>query len=165
MKIVYPLNRREQEAVMRSRFNIRLNLFFFSAFAIFTVIIVRLAILQFVEGPDLTKQEMLLRVRDVPMQPMRGDILSAEGVRLAYSTPVQTLYLTLQQSNYHPATESGKGNYKQAVELARQLKLAFDTYGAADKTLTEQDIIDSMDLSFRMNGGFVPRRIKVGFDS
>ena len=162
MKIVYPLNRREQEAVMRSRFNIRLNLFFFSAFAIFTVIIVRLAILQFVEGKDLSKQEMLLRVRDVPMQPMRGDILSAEGVRLAYSTPVQTLYLTLQQSNYHPATESGKGNYKQAVELARQLKLAFDAYGAADKTLTEQDIIDSMDLSFRMNGGFVPRRIKVG---
>lgn len=45
------------EEETKSRFHGRINIFFFSAFLIFCIIIVRLAILQFVEGPELASQE------------------------------------------------------------------------------------------------------------
>ncbi|WP_397334096.1 peptidoglycan D,D-transpeptidase FtsI family protein [Paenibacillus macerans] len=165
MKSVYMDDPREQEAAMQRHFNIRLNMFFFSAFAIFTVIIVRLAILQFVEGPTLSSQESDLRVKDVPMPPMRGSILAAGGEKLAYSTPVQSLYLTLQKSSYSRDSESGKKNYEEAVALARKLKNAFDRYGAPDKAMSEEDILKAMDLNFQTNNGFVPRRIKTELNS
>lgn len=160
MKSAYSDDPREQEASMQRHFNIRLNLFFFSAFAIFTVIIVRLAILQFVEGPTLSQQETSHLVKDVPMPPMRGSIIAAEGEPLAYSTPVQSLYLTLQKNNYDKKTETGKKNYDDAVALAKKLKKVFDTYGDPKRIMSEQEIIDIMDLDFRKNSGFVPRRIK-----
>ncbi|MFD3260314.1 hypothetical protein ACE3MQ_17130 [Paenibacillus lentus] len=47
---MYSGDLRKQEAELQYHFNNRPNLFFFSTFAIFAVIIVRLAILQFVEG-------------------------------------------------------------------------------------------------------------------
>lgn len=160
MKKIYSDDPREQEAALQRHFNIRLNIFFFCAFAIFTVIIVRLAILQFVEGPTLAKQENNLRVRDVPLPPMRGSIIADGGEKLAFSMPVQSLYITLQKSNYDPNTESGKQNYNDAVALAKKLKEAFDKYGEKDKVLTDEEIIEAMDLNYRINSGFVPRRIK-----
>ncbi|WP_068783388.1 peptidoglycan D,D-transpeptidase FtsI family protein [Paenibacillus phocaensis] len=151
---------REQQASMRRHFHIRLNLFFFSAFALFTIIIIRLAIMQFVEGPTLSKEEVKMRVKDVPMPPVRGSILAAGGERLAYSTPIQTLYLTLQKSNYDAATEAGKANLTEAAVLAKELKKVFDTYGDPESRMTEAEILDQMDLDFRRGGGFAPRRIK-----
>lgn len=165
MKSVYMDDPRKQEAAMQRHFNIRLNLFFFSAFAIFTVIIVRLAILQFVEGPTLSRQESNLRVKDVPMPPMRGSILAAGGEKLAYSTPVQSLYLTLQKSSYSQDSESGKKNYGEAVALAQKLKDVFDRYGDPDKAMSKEDILKQMDLNFQTNNGFVPRRIKAELNS
>ncbi|GGG01124.1 peptidoglycan D,D-transpeptidase FtsI family protein [Paenibacillus aceti] len=165
MKKLYITGLNERDKLEPRHSNVRLNLFFFSAFAIFTVIIIRLAIVQFVEGPSLSLVETKLRVRDVPMPPMRGAILAAKGEKLAYSIPVQSLYLTLQKSNYDPSSDSGRQNYEEAVRLARELKQAFDKYGSSDKTMSEQEIIDSMDLGFRINGGFTPRRIKTGLTS
>lgn len=162
MKSVYKDDPREQEAAMQRHFNIRLNLFFFSAFAIFTVIIVRLAILQFVEGPSLSAQESSLRVKDVPMTPIRGSILAAGGEALAYSTPVQSLYITLQK-DYSQSTDRGKQNRPEALVLADQLKEVFDKYGDAEQEpMTLEDIIKAMDLDYRLNNGFTPRRIKIG---
>lgn len=160
MKTIYSDDPREQEAALQRHFNIRLNIFFFCAFAIFTVIIVRLAILQFVEGPTLAKQENNLRVRDVPLPPMRGSIIADGGEKLAYSLPVQSLYLTLQKSNYDQNTETGKQNYNDAIALAKKLKEAFDKYGEKNKAMTEEEIVEAMDLNYRINSGFVPRRIK-----
>lgn len=162
MKRAYSEDQREQEDQMQRHFNIRLNIFFFSAFAIFTVIIVRLAILQFVEGPSLSKQEASMRVKEVPLSPIRGSILADGGEKLAYSIPVQSLYLTLQKNSYNQASEAGKKNYEEAVALAKKLKDVFDKYGSKqEKPLTEEDIIKSMDLNYAMNGGFIPRRIKM----
>ncbi|GIO85775.1 penicillin-binding protein 2 [Paenibacillus faecis] len=160
MKSVYSDDPREQEAAMQRHFNIRLNLFFFSAFAIFTVIIVRLAILQFVEGPTLSKQETAMRIKDVPMPPTRGTIYAAGGEKLAYSTPVQSLYITLQK-NY--SLSSGQKNRPEAMALVDKLKEVFDKYGdpKAEK-MTKEDIIKAMDLEYKKNGGFSPRRIKMG---
>ncbi|MEC0141537.1 penicillin-binding protein 2, partial [Paenibacillus macerans] len=145
---------------MQRHFNIRLNMFFFSAFAIFTVIIVRLAILQFVEGPTLSKQESSLRVKDVPLAPTRGTIYAAGGEKLAYSTPVQSLYITLQK-DYSNTTDKGKKNRPEALALADKLKEVFDKYGKADSKMTKDAIIEAMDLDYRKQNGFSPRRIKM----
>ncbi|WP_110931456.1 peptidoglycan D,D-transpeptidase FtsI family protein [Paenibacillus bouchesdurhonensis] len=161
MKKIYSDDPREQEIELQRHFNIRLNLFFFSAFAIFTVIIVRLAILQFVEGPTLAQQGTGLRVKDVPLPPTRGTIYAAGGEKLAYSTPVQSLYITLQK-DYSKSSTKGKENRPEAIALAEKLKAAFDKYGDPDATpMTLEDIIDAMDLEYRRAGGFAPRRIKI----
>lgn len=166
MKRAYSEDQREQEDQMQRHFNIRLNIFFFSAFAIFTVIIVRLAILQFVEGPSLSKQEASMRVKEVPLSPIRGSILADGGEKLAYSVPVQSLYLTLQKNSYNQNSEAGKKNYDEAVALAKKLKAVFDKYGSKqEQPLTEEDIIKAMDLNYSMNGGFIPRQIKIDLNS
>lgn len=161
MKKVYSDDPREQEIELQRHFNIRLNLFFFSAFAIFTVIIVRLAILQFVEGPTLAQQGTGLRVKDVPLPPTRGTIYAAGGEKLAYSTPVQSLYITLQK-DYSKNSTRGKENRPEAIALAEKLKEAFDKYGDPNGTpMTLDDIVDAMDLEYRRANGFAPRRIKI----
>lgn len=163
VKSAYGEDPREQEIAMQRHFNIRLNIFFFSAFAIFTVIIVRLAILQFVEGPTLSQQESSLRVKDVPLAPTRGTIYAAGGEKLAYSTPVQSLYITLQKD--YSNTERGLKNRPEALELADKLKEVFDKYGKADTAMTKEQIIDVMDLDYRRDNGFTPRRIKMDLTS
>ncbi|RCX19653.1 penicillin-binding protein 2 [Fontibacillus phaseoli] len=161
MKSVYTDDPREQEAAMQRHFNIRLNMFFFSAFAIFTVIIVRLAILQFVEGPSLSQQETAMRVKEVPLSPIRGSIIAAGGEKLAYSTPVQSLYITLQK-DYSTTTDRGKENRPEALALADKLKEVFDKYGDPNATkMTKEEIIKAMDLDYRLNNGFSARRIKI----
>ncbi|GGH34664.1 peptidoglycan D,D-transpeptidase FtsI family protein [Paenibacillus segetis] len=156
MKNVYSDDKREQEIAMQRHFNIRLNMFFFSAFAIFTVIIVRLAILQFVEGPSLSQQETSMRVKDVPLPPTRGSIIAAGGEKLAYSTPVQSLYITLQKDY------SKEANRPEATALAEKLKKVFDEYGDPNVTpLTLDEILKAMDIDYRQSGGFSPRRIKL----
>lgn len=165
MKSAYSEDPQEQESEMQRHFNIRLNLFFFSAFAIFTIIIVRLAILQFVEGPSLSQQESSLRVKDVPLPPTRGTIYAAGGERLAYSTPLQSLYITLQK-DYSANTDRGKTNRPEALKLADNLKEVFDKYGDPNDTeMTLEDIIKAMDLEYKLSGGFSPRRIKMGLSS
>lgn len=163
VKSAYGEDPREQEIAMQRHFNIRLNIFFFSAFAIFTVIIVRLAILQFVEGPTLSQQESSLRVKDVPLAPTRGTIYAAGGEKLAYSTPVQSLYITLQKD--YSNTERGLKNRPEALELADKLKEVFDKYGKADTAMTKEEIIEAMDLEYRKQNGFSPRRIKIDLTS
>ncbi|GAA0136546.1 penicillin-binding protein 2 [Paenibacillus sp. YSY-4.3] len=161
MKKVYSDDPREQEIELQRHFNIRLNLFFFSAFAIFTVIIVRLAILQFVEGPTLAQQGTGLRVKDVPLPPTRGTIYADGGEKLAYSTPVQSLYITLQK-DYSKSSTRGKENRPEAIALAETLKAAFDKYGDPNADpMTLDDIVDAMDLEYRRANGFAPRRIKI----
>ncbi|WP_019635884.1 peptidoglycan D,D-transpeptidase FtsI family protein [Paenibacillus fonticola] len=161
MKSSYAKDSFEQDAELQRHFNIRLNLFFFSTFAIFTVIIIRLAILQFVEGPTLAQRGTELRVKDVPLPPTRGTIYAAGGEKLAYSTPVQSLYITLQE-DYSSNTKQGKMNRPKAIALAEKLKVAFDKYGdphAPEMSLEE--IIDALDLEYRKANGFEPRRIKL----
>lgn len=163
MKNSYNDDPREQEAQLKRHFNIRLNLFFFSTFIIFTVIIVRLAILQFVEGPSLSQQETSMRVKDVPLAPVRGSILAAGGEKLAYSTSVQSLYITLQKD--YSKSERGKKNRPEALEIAKKLKEVFDKYGdKVSEPMTEEDIIKAMDLDYNKGNGYSPRLIKSGLN-
>lgn len=146
------------ETSRQRHFNIRLNMFFFSAFAIFTVIIIRLAIIQFVEGPTLATQESSLTVRNIPLPPNRGTIYDDTNVKLAYSTPVQSLYMTLMK-DYSSGT--GAQNRPEALTLAAKIVKVFDSYGdPAAAKLTATDVVSAMDLDSKISGGYAPRRLK-----
>ncbi|MET3548889.1 cell division protein FtsI/penicillin-binding protein 2 [Paenibacillus favisporus] len=143
----------------KNSFNLRINLFFFSTFIIFCVIIIRLAILQFVEGPTLTEKESSNIVKDVPLPPVRGTIYDASGVKLAYSTPTQSLYLTLMKDY---SEKNGKKNRPEAEKMAEDLLEVFNKYGNPNgEKMTKQDIIDAMDLDYKKYSGYSPRRIKM----
>ncbi|CAM3049172.1 penicillin-binding transpeptidase domain-containing protein [Paenibacillus sediminis] len=157
MKNLLPNKEREAESKRNRQFAVRLNVFFFSAFTIFCLIIIRLAILQFVESPTLTEQETSISVKEVPLPPMRGTIYDASGQKIAYSTPAQSLYITLLKDYSQQS-----GNYEEALKIAEGLVKVFNTYGDPNgEHLTVSDVIKAMDVDYRKYSGYVPRRIKM----
>jgi cell division protein FtsI/penicillin-binding protein 2 len=150
----------QEETKKKGNLNLRINLFFFSTFIIFCVIIIRLAILQFVEGPTLSEMASSNIVKDVPLPPIRGTIYDAAGVKLAFSTPTQSLYFTLMKDY---SEKNGSKNRPEAEQIAQRLLEVFDKYGDPNgEKMTKQDIIDAMDLDYKKYSGYSPRRIKMG---
>ncbi|MEW4371610.1 peptidoglycan D,D-transpeptidase FtsI family protein [Paenibacillus kandeliae] len=145
----------KRELRNQRQFSIRLNVFFFATFIVFTVLIVRLAILQFVEGPNLREQEASISTKSTPIPPIRGNILDATGTqRIAYSTSSQSLYFTLSK-NY-----SLEKNKPELYDIVAKLKQVFNKYGDPNEKMTAQQIIDAMDITYKKNYGYTPRRIK-----
>lgn len=154
----------KEELAKRKHFTIRINLFFFSTFFLFSVLIVRLAILQFVESKDLKEQESLITKRDTPIAPIRGNIFDRKGYPIAYTSSTQSLYFRIESDQ----------KKDDVIALANKLADIFSKYGksrsAADKQLTAQDIIKEMDVGYDLEKNpttppsynFVPRRIKSG---
>ncbi|MEH7087308.1 penicillin-binding protein 2, partial [Neobacillus drentensis] len=94
----HPLNDQQQrEMINRRSLSLRLNLFFFVSFIVFSALIVRLAVLQFVEGPELKAMANDMGSRSVPIPPIRGSIYDSTGEPIAYSTSTQSLYFTLNK--------------------------------------------------------------------
>ncbi|MNK40288.1 Penicillin-binding protein 2B [compost metagenome] len=157
MRIHVNPSEQEQEVVKKKQLITRLNLFFFCSFIIFTVIIIRLAVLQFVQGPEIVKQQGGdPNIVNVPLPPIRGAIFDASNVKLAYSIPVQSLYMTLT------AEYTGK-NESKARELTKLLVTKFNELGdPAGEKHTQADIIHAMDLKSDRSSGFTPRRLKAG---
>ncbi len=152
---------RENEVRRQRSFGLRLNLFFFSVFVIFSVIIVRTAMLQFVEGPEL-KQEAVSRVtRDIPMQPIRGNILSAEGVPIAYSKPTQTLYAT-PLKNYANNNEKGLQNRPELKKAVNEILAKFKELNPSGEQPTLEEMLsrDRLDLENIKHYGYTPRKIR-----
>jgi cell division protein FtsI/penicillin-binding protein 2 len=158
----YVPDRVQQESPKhKNSFNLRINVFFFSTFLIFCVIIVRLAILQFVEGPTLKGEETSRDVKNVPIAPARGSILDATGIKLAYSKPVQSLYITLQR-NYSDLANGEKRDYYPEVEkLAEDIAAAFKRLDPDGEILTKEDVLVTLDLNYKLYQGYIPRRIKM----
>lgn len=87
----------EEPKPISSKF--RINFFFFVSFVIFSVIIIRLAYMQFVEGPELSRLQSESVTRTSPLLPVRGSIYDSSGkIKLAYSEPIQSLYITLYKN-------------------------------------------------------------------
>lgn len=148
---------KQREIVRRKQFSFRLNIFFFILFAVFSVLIVRLAVLQFVEGPQLSAAGSKKSEREDPIAPIRGNIYDVNGNPIAYSTSTQSLYYSIQ-----PTVRGGKSSTDQAHEMAQKLAEVFETYGDENNAMTKEDIIRQMDLEFRRNYISTPRRIKTG---
>ncbi|NUU60832.1 peptidoglycan D,D-transpeptidase FtsI family protein [Paenibacillus agri] len=149
---------------------LRINLFFFGTFIIFCVIIVRLATLQFVEGPTLTEVESDRNYKNVPLAALRGNIFAAGGESLAYSTSVYSLYITLTKEYTARVTDKASGKSvltpeakAKSNDLVARLVADFKKYGdPAVKEQTQEDVLKALDLNFRKSLGYVPRRVKTG---
>lgn len=144
----------KRELKNQRQFSIRLNVFFFATFIIFSVLIVRLAVLQFVEGPTLKEKEASISSKSTPIPPIRGNIMDASGEKIAYSTSSQSLYFTLEK-NYSLAK-----NKDELYGIVSKLKKVFNQYGNKEETMTADQIIEAMDITYRKNFGYTPRRIK-----
>ncbi|ANF98205.1 peptidoglycan D,D-transpeptidase FtsI family protein [Paenibacillus bovis] len=145
----------KRELRNQRQFSIRLNVFFFATFIVFTVLIVRLAILQFVEGPTLREKEASISTKSTPIPPIRGNIMDASGkARIAYSTSSQSLYFTLTK-NY-----TLEKNKPELYEIVGKLKKVFNEYGDPKEKMTAEQIIKAMDIKSKVQFGYTPRRIK-----
>ncbi|WP_407672223.1 peptidoglycan D,D-transpeptidase FtsI family protein [Paenibacillus sinensis] len=162
-----------EENVGKNTMPLRINMFFFSTFAIFCIIIIRLAVLQFVEGPTLTEVETSRDSKQVPLAATRGSILAAGGEKIAYSTPVQSLYITLTKEYTTKVTDktTGKTDFTPEAKakinaLAVDLVEKFNKFGdPGEEKLTVQQVKDAFDLGFRKYNGYTPRRIKLNLST
>lgn len=141
----------EKDYVVRRQFMFRLNVFFFAAFVMFGILIVYLAVLQFVEGPELKMMREDQGTRDVSIPPFRGNILDSEKKPIAYSTSTQTLTYTLQAEK----------NKQIAIDMSVKLSKLFKQFNTdPEAQMTPEEIQKQMDLNFRTNTISVPRRIR-----
>lgn len=146
------------QIIKKRSFAFRLNLFFFMTFILFSILIVRLAILQLVEGESYAAQEMQNELKTTTIMPIRGNILDRTGSPIAYSTSTQTLYYRLNKER--PETLIG---------MADKLADMFARFGNnPEEALTAEEIMKRMDAWYDYQGNsreprnysFVPRRIK-----
>lgn len=143
----------KRELRNRRSFSFRLNSFFFLTFFVFSLLIVKLAYLQFVNGSDLKQQEEQIATRDVSIPPIRGNIYDASGQPIAYSTSTQSLYYTLE-----PGTKEEDGR-----ALAEKLVEIFNKYGdKSQPALTAEEVFDDMDFGGKVHLPYQQRRIKSG---
>ncbi|WP_338010891.1 hypothetical protein [Paenibacillus alvei] len=145
----------KQKSENERKFSVRLTGFFFLTFALFAILIIRLALLQFVDGPALKQKETSLGYRTTAIAPIRGTIYDAGNHKIAYSTSRQSLYFNVNK-NYKK-----KENIAEAKELAEKLVERFksNTKTGEEKQSVE-DIVKRMDLNANVNPVHVPRLIK-----
>jgi penicillin-binding protein 2 len=151
----------KNEIVKRRHFTFRINVFFFTVFLLFSVLIVRLAFIQFVEGKTLSAQESERTTRTVLIPPIRGNIYDRHGFPIAYSTSTQSVYYRM---------EPGK-KLEDHKALAQKLYDLFVRYGNyPDGPPKIEDVFEAMDVGYEWSGEkktmfntmFEPRRVKSG---
>ncbi|RKP53244.1 penicillin-binding protein 2 [Cohnella endophytica] len=138
----------------RRHFSFRLNVFFFVTFFVFSLLIVRLAYLQFVEGDALRAKEHENGSKGIPVPPIRGDIYDSVGNAIAYSVSTQSLY-------YTPLDLKIKADEGMAL-AAKMVDIFNDLGNKSENPLTVEKVFDNMDLKSRVHSAFHPRRIKTG---
>ncbi|MCC3374664.1 penicillin-binding protein 2 [Cohnella sp. REN36] len=143
---------KKKEIRKRIHFSFRLNVFFMITFLLFTLLIVRLAYLQFVEGPTFQERKDRLTTAGLPIPPIRGNIYDSMGQPIAFSVSTQSLYYTLKSGTLK---EDGQA-------LAKRLVDVFDKYGDAKDKLTPDEVYQKMDFDGRTHWPYEQRRLKVG---
>lgn len=156
----------KRKIVSRRHFSFRLNAYFFVVFLLFSVLIIRLAILQFVEGPSLKEQEIKIRSQRVMIPPIRGNIFDSTGYPIAYSTSSQSLTYKLDPDIRKNLPKGSTSKEQKAIieermrPFAEKLAEVFAEYGRPADQMTADDVIRQLDLGFRKNTISTPRRIK-----
>ncbi|OCT16611.1 cell division protein FtsI [Paenibacillus pectinilyticus] len=152
---------KKKEITQKRHFSFRINIFFFITFLLFSVLIVRLAILQFVQAKDLKAAENTNTNQINKIAPIRGNIYDSTKSPLAYTIPVQSLFFRI---------EPGQQDKDAVIDLAKRLKTdVFDKYAKPNVVSpTPEEIVLAMDLGYDINKNkvkdpsyyYVPRRIK-----
>lgn len=151
----------KRELTKKRHFSFRINLFFFITFVLFSTLLVRLAILQFVEGKELVAAKNKLLYRNTQIAPIRGNIYDKDSSPLAYTVSVQSLFFRV---------EVGQSKMKdEVIALAYKLEQIFKEKGnPGSKMPTAEEIITLMDVGYDLNKQetkapgsiWIPRRIK-----
>ncbi|MWC29541.1 peptidoglycan D,D-transpeptidase FtsI family protein [Paenibacillus sp. MMS18-CY102] len=159
-------DQQKREAANRRHFSFRLNAFFFIIFLLFSVLIVRLSILQFVEGPTLKAEENKIGTVPIKLPPIRGNIMDSTGYPIAYSTSTQSLYykldpdIRLKLKKGSTAKEQQKQIEERMRPFAEELSAIFAKDGDPAKQMTADDVLRQLDLGFKKNSISTPRRVK-----
>jgi penicillin-binding protein 2 len=136
----------KEEVQKRRHFAVRLNLFFFSVFLLFSILIIRLAIIQFVEGEQLKALKDSNQVAPYDIPPIRGNIYDRNGYPIAVSTSTQSLYYQYDIGQ----------SQDEVIALARRLERIFAEYGHPDKMMTAEEIVLAMDAGFDIHKNRLP---------
>lgn len=145
----------------RAQFSIRINVYFFATFVLFSLLVGKLAMLQFVEGEELAAKEKNIQKADVRLSPIRGNIYDAKGYPLAYTVSAQSLFYQLKLDKKKDET----------IDMARRLADAFQELAPEDLKAQQPDaaeVLKRMDTGFGLDGEktkaagytYSPRRIK-----
>lgn len=128
---------------------------------LFSVLIVRLAFIQFVQANTLAAQESDRTTRTVPISPIRGNIYDRNGYPIAYSSSTQSAYYRMEPDK----------KFEDHLALARKLTDLFTKYGQYENgPPTLEEVFDAMDVGYHLNGErktmfnimYEPRRVKSG---
>ncbi|CAN7582475.1 MULTISPECIES: peptidoglycan D,D-transpeptidase FtsI family protein [unclassified Paenibacillus] len=151
---------KKKEITKKRHFSFRINIFFFVTFLLFSVLIVRLAILQFVQAKDLKAAENTNTNQTNKIAPIRGNIYDSTKSPLAYTIPVQSLFFRIEPGQDKDAN----------IDLAKRIKSeVFDKFAKPNTVSpTAEEIVLAMDLGYDINKKpvkdpsyySVPRRIK-----
>ncbi|MDR6554061.1 penicillin-binding transpeptidase domain-containing protein [Paenibacillus qinlingensis] len=151
---------KKKEITKKRHFSFRINIFFFVTFLLFSVLIVRLAILQFVQAKDLKAAENTNTNQTNKIAPIRGNIYDSTKSPLAYTIPVQSLFFRIEPGQDKDAN----------IDLAKRIKRdVFDPFAKPNTVSpTAEEIVLAMDLGYDINKNkvkdpsyySVPRRIK-----
>ncbi|RUS45997.1 penicillin-binding protein 2 [Cohnella sp. AR92] len=145
-----------QKRMLRNRrnFSFRLNLFFFTTFGLFSLLIVRLAFLQFVEADAMKDRKSSQGTAGNSIPPIRGNIYDSNGKPIAYSTSTQSLYYTI-----------GKKGEDEGRDIAVRLSELLDRLGdASSPRMTAEELIEKMDFKARKNFASQQRRLLSGLN-
>lgn len=149
----------QQEIFRKRNFALRLNVFFFSIFLLFSILIVRLAYLQFVEGESMKALENSTSETSNPIAPIRGKIYDRDGYPIAYTTSVQSLFYRVEPGQ----------DEDEVIATAKRLSDALNKYSVKGREkLTPEEVLRLMDVGFDLSKNEVrilnyystPRRIK-----
>ncbi|WP_127586604.1 peptidoglycan D,D-transpeptidase FtsI family protein [Paenibacillus koleovorans] len=149
----------QEELHKKRHFSFRLNLFFLCIFALFSLLIVRLALLQLVHGQELSAQEGSLSSKHHSIPPIRGTIFDQKGYPLAESISTQSLFYSV---------EPGNKDKDAIIALAYRIEKLFADYGDPKKTISAEEILRRMDVGYNLEKKAtkdpsyysIPRRIK-----
>lgn len=133
----------QRKAEQRKHFAFRLNIFFFAIFVLFSILIIRLAFLQFVERDELAaiKDNSSLASYDYP--PIRGSIYDRNGSPIAVSKSAQSLYF-----RYDSSLTS-----EEIVAMAKRLEQVFRENGDPNQsTMTTEEILKAMNAGVDIDG-------------
>lgn len=147
-----------QEAARKRHFIFRLNVFFFCTFLLFSVLVIQLAFLQFVQVDEMRAREETESTISLPIAPIRGNIFDRNGYPIAYTESTQSLYYRAERG----------ADKDMVIALAYRLADIFAQYGEPGKALSAEEVIKRMDVGYDLNKrptkapGYLsnPRRIK-----
>lgn len=137
------------EQPAKSHIPLRLNLFFFIIFILFSLLVFRLVVLQIVEGQNYSAISKLQSTRPVPIAPIRGNIYDRNGSVIAKTVPSYSVVFN----------EDGLDK-EEIISLAYRLSDLFE--------IAPEEMLKQMDVGFDLNGNpvvrkenrFTPKKIK-----